>query len=204
MTFIATPGVVKAEMRYRLDLQQVENVLWFKSQTTVDLTTMAALGAALDTWWHTYCRPRQTTETELREIYLTDQASSVAPVLSVSPTVPTSGAVSEDTLPNNCALTVSFKTAGRGRSARGRNYFLGIPETVVDSSQVQNVYASFILGAYQGLLADIPASGWDWVVVSHQFNKVPRSTGLAQPVTSVALTDLVIDSQRRRLPGRGV
>jgi hypothetical protein len=32
---------------------------------------------------------------------------------------------------------------------------------------------------------------------------IPRTEGIATPVTQVVITDHTIDSQRRRLPGRG-
>jgi hypothetical protein len=42
-----------------------------------------------------------------------------------------------------------------------------------------------------------------WVVLSKFFAKNPRSTAVATPITAVS-ADQYLDSQRRRLTGRGV
>jgi hypothetical protein len=42
-----------------------------------------------------------------------------------------------------------------------------------------------------------------WCVVSRHLDGLPRDIGITRKITTVILTDLTIDSQRRRLPGRG-
>jgi hypothetical protein len=46
-------------------------------------------------------------------------------------------------------------------------------------------------------------AGYNLVVLSRISEGVPRDLALAQTVTGILTTDLFIDSQRRRLTGRG-
>jgi hypothetical protein len=46
-------------------------------------------------------------------------------------------------------------------------------------------------------------AGYNLVVLSRISEGVPRDLALAQAVTGILTTDLFIDSQRRRLTGRG-
>jgi len=68
-----------------------------------------------------------------------------------------------------------------------------------------------MIAAYSQLLvggAALPV-GWEWVVVSRYSgtdvndDPVPRVTGIATLVSNVLFTNNTVDSQRRRLPGRG-
>jgi len=59
------------------------------------------------------------------------------------------------------------------------------------------------VAAYDLLANLFIASGATWVIVSRFLDKAPRTTGISRTVSSVILVNLVADSQRRRLPGRG-
>jgi len=112
--------------------------------------------------------------------------------------------VTGDLLPGNCSLSISFRTAGRGRSSRGRNYFVGLVESQVNGDVVNGGNVDAYQTLYEELIgAGSVVTGWQWVVVSRFFNGAPRTAGLAQPVTAVVVVDSFIDSMRSRLLGRG-
>lgn len=106
-------------------------------------------------------------------------------------------------LPNNCSIAVSFKTGLSGRTNRGRNYWAGLLETDVTDQRVTPGRLAQIKGMYEGLLGTgyIDAM-WKWCVISRKII-IPFIVGRAVPITSVVFNDDVVDSQRRRLPGRG-
>jgi hypothetical protein len=66
-------------------------------------------------------------------------------------------------------------------------------------------YASDFVIAYNDLLPGgvFEPDGWRWVVLSRYTAGAPRAAGVAFAVTRALFTDLTVDSQRRRLPGRG-
>jgi hypothetical protein len=206
MVFVPVPNVVQANIRTTIATEQVENILYFRAESVeVNDSSMGALGLELINWWENNLSSWLTTAIELREVYLTDLSTQDGPTVTVTPSnPPVQGIDADPVLPNNCALCVSFRTGKRGRSFRGRNYVAGLGEGRVTASIVDTTYAEGIRDAYNLLLAPIALPpGWRWVVVSRIADKQPRTVGEATNITSVVLTDRVMDSQRRRLPGRG-
>jgi hypothetical protein len=205
MTFVGKEDVVQANLRFSLYEQQIENTLYFQYKTTgVDVAAMQVLGQDLITWWDAYIPTALVNDLVMREVYLTDLSTQTSPTVTVVPGTTVAGASSADSVPNNVTLCVSFRTSGRGRSARGRNYISGFSEGAVTGNQFDPSIAEDIRAGYEELLDATTFTGdWAWVVYSRFENGLPRSEGLVLPVDAVVLTDLVVDSQRRRLPGRG-
>jgi len=74
----------------------------------------------------------------------------------------------------------------------------------VSGDFVNPTTAQNILAAVRALIEDVPQSlNAQLVVVSRYSNGVPRSVGIATPVTSAILVDSRVDTQRRRLVGVG-
>jgi len=46
--------------------------------------------------------------------------------------------------------------------------------------------------------------GADWVVVSRFHDNAPRTAGVVSFINAATVVDATVDSQRRRLPGRGL
>lgn len=201
MPFIPVPNVAQAEIRGLLNSEEVENVLHFQfngSQTQADLME---LGDGLWTWYDTYIKPLVGGLMSVREIYLTDLTSQTGPTFSYTQPFPINGTATGDTLPNNCALSVTKRTAKRGRSYRGRIFHMGLVESQVSASYVLSSFGPTIASAYAQLAgADTIYAGYTFCVVSRYANKQPRTVGIATPVTGTVITNLAIDSQRRRLP----
>lgn len=109
--------------------------------------------------------------------------------------------------PNVCTIAVSFATGFTGRSARGRNFFPCLANAQITAvNEVSIGAATTILDAYAELGGDVALEAPDarHVVLSTQRNNAPRPAGFWLLVESYALTDLTIDAQRNRLPGRGI
>jgi hypothetical protein len=139
----------------------------------------------------------------LNEVYTTDLTTQTGPTDTLAYVTPIPGERAHESLPNNVALTVSFRTAARGRSARGRNYIAGLSDDQVLHNTVDASVASGLAAAYNDIPARLEGLGYGWVVVSKKSGGVPRVAGLARPVTTAIVVDRTVDSQRRRLPGRG-
>jgi hypothetical protein len=106
-------------------------------------------------------------------------------------------------LPNNAALVVTQYTDQRGRSFRGRNYIPGLPQSdLEDPSHVTPTQAADWAAVWADLFSTMTTGGYTPVVTSYSFNKVPRTTAVSTPISSVAANN-ELDSQRRRLAGRG-
>lgn len=210
MPFVPVTNVVEAEMRMLLDGQKIENTLYFKNNAGWSLAEITNLGNGLLIWWTTLYAVFVSSAVTLREIYLTDIETAVGSTVTIpAPSPAPAGERGSGALPNNVALTVSFRTALRGRSFRGRNYISGFAEDQVVLNTVDSGTLGDITDAYEGLTSvasDVDAS---WVVVSRfsgvdgDGKPIPRTLGVSTNVSSVVIVDPIVDSQRRRLPGRG-
>lgn len=203
MAFIPAANVAMIEIRMGLDGQRVENVVYALRSSGWDTSSLTAMGLAIIDWWSTQAAPLYTNSQVLTEVFLTDLSTATSTAVSVVPDTATEGSLGFEPLPNNCALAISFRTASRGRSARGRNYISGIPTDNVSGNRVGGSYMDDWISAYMNLKSTIEGETAEHVVVSRRHNKVNRTSAVMFPITTYLFVDNVIDSQRRRLPGRG-
>jgi hypothetical protein len=64
-------------------------------------------------------------------------------------------------------------------------------------------YANDFVTAVNQMIVDLAGLGWTLVIVSRQHNKVARTTAEVTPILTATVVDYNVDSQRRRLTGRG-
>jgi hypothetical protein len=210
MPFVPVENTALVEVRMSLAEQKVENTLWVLNDSAWDGGSLEELCSEVITWWGVHYAAITTDQVVLREVVATDQTSETAATASVSgDNAP--GTQIGGTLPGNCSLAVSFRTALRGRSFRGRNYVVGIPlEEMSSINQTSGAYQALCKTAYDEFATAISTASWTWVVASRfsgvdpeTGHPIPRVAGVTTPITSVIVVDNIIDSQRRRLTGRG-
>lgn len=202
MAFIPVPNTALAEVVVVWDGQICENTLYFLGAAAWDATTLTALGGELVAWWNTNIKSLVCTNTALSRVRLTSLESQSAPGIEYTTGLPITGTGATACMPNNVSAAIAFITALRGRSYRGRNYVIGLQEGQVVGNLLDASVAAAYVAAYAALDTAVTANSGQHVVVSRQLNNVPRVTGVATIVTAYSM-ERVIDSQRRRLPGRG-
>jgi len=117
--------------------------------------------------------------------------------------MPLPGDNSSEMAPMNVTVAVKLVTGLRGRSFRGRIFVVGLTKTSMNGDTLTGDAVNNWKGIYESLLAEkIEAGDPGWCVVSRWQNLLPRAEGLATPIVSVEV-DPTVDSQRRRLLGRG-
>lgn len=203
MAFVPFPNTALFEVLYLSDGQRVENTLYFDLEggwTSGDLESMCA--ALLD-YWTANMIPLQSNQVTLLGVEGTALDSSEGAFGAVYAPTPVVGGHTADVEPNNVTFAITFFTGFQGRSRRGRNFWIGIPVDNVSLSEVGSSYIADVLEAYTGIVTGIPSATGDWVVASRFTDGAARVVGLTTPVAGVRVADLVVDSQRRRLPGRG-
>jgi hypothetical protein len=201
MPFIPVPSTAMVELFYTQDGQKMENTLYFGQAEAYDAAELTTLATEVRDWAIEFLLPQMASAVVMTGVKATSLESDTAPAIEITGGGP--GGVAGAALPNNVALVVKFLTAARGRSGRGRNYFPGLTEANVVANTVDASVANAIVDAYEQLLEAGTITEGAWVVVSRFEDLAPRDPGISQLVTSVALTDRIVDSQRRRLPGRG-
>lgn len=204
MPFIPVPDVLQAELRYTLFGQRIENVLYFAGGGRAGQAGMNTLALQLQAWWVAEIAPNLSVQLTLNEIYITDLQSESGETYSGIVAAGSQGQINDNALPGNVALCVSFRTAQRGRSFRGRNYVPGLAETSVAGNTVEAGVVNNLQAGYGALISTAAAAGFPWVVVSRYSGGDPRPVGLATNITGARVVDPFVDSQRRRLTGRGL
>jgi len=204
MAFQPIPNTVLASIRGTLDGQLIENTLAFKYATSISPSIVAEVGDNCANWWHDQIMPNLSDEYALREVYVLDVSSETGPTYISNLNAGDVGGYAIQSMPGNVAATVTLRTALRGRSYRGRNFIPAIPISIVTGvNGISSTWADAITTAY-GNLRDHDYVVGDLVVISRYHDNALRTpNGVATVVTTIDM-NLVLDSMRRRLPGRGV
>lgn len=197
------PNVCKVVMVFARDTRQTINTFHVESNATWDLSRMGAIASLFKVWWATYYAAAVPTNVALTlvQVRLLDPTNPLAVDLPVSPSVP--GARTGTPEPGNVTLTVSWRTGLAGRAYRGRIYSAGISEFDVSLTDTATSTLLALLAAAAAQLISQLANNSTPLVVFHRPHTPPHPLdNLFTVVTSYVMENL-IDSQRRRLPGRG-
>lgn len=202
--FVPCPRTAQVNMRYEEAGEKVENVYHFLGASDWTSTLLAALAVAMIGWENTNMKVFRANNTILDLAYAIDlSVNDGAWDVSVTPV---QGTRTSPNLPNNCSWAVKWITAQRGRSFRGRTYHIGMTEDMLQggSQEITTTTATNMLAAYRTLLTTTWPNSAVPVVRSIRHNNAYRTTGVMTPITDATYSDLVIDSQRRRLPFHNV
>lgn len=203
MAFQPVPNGISCEIRSTLFAQQVENIIYFEQAGTPTAADVQEVAEAVEAWFIGSILPNLGSNVIYREVYARSLVTAAAPEWTANTNTGDVGGNAAGTLPNNVTWAVKFTTGLTGRSTRGRNYIYGVPENMVGGNDVDPDWAAAIVAGYQDLLAAPFPTDFVWSVLSRVQNHVVLANGLLYPINTVSFTDTVVDSQRRRLPGRG-
>lgn len=205
MPFIPAPNQVQVEMRALNDGQHVENRIFVNVFHEPVLADMIAIANVVSNAVITQFLPILPTALRYTELFMRSMHVQNGPQATFPfPGVSGQGTVANPALPNNVTLCVSLRSNFAGRSARGRLYWLALYESVVAANTVDSGHATAITSAVQFLNSAITTIGYDWQIVSFFSNGIPRPGGPVYfSVADAIIVDPIVDSQRRRLPGRG-
>lgn len=203
MPFIPVLNGATMEMRYTWQGEEVESVVGLVIPTNYNVNQFDTLAANVVADWNTIVKPVTHETCALRELYFTDQQSDSGGTYTYSTGLPSPGTFLGNSMSNNCSCAISFRTPFRGRSYRGRNYPPGLPEGYQENNRVLPAWQNAWLQFYAALFGRANDNSTPLGVISRYANKNPRVVGQITPITAILFVDNVVDSQRRRLPGRG-
>lgn len=212
MSFVPVANCAAVDVIFDLDGQTVENTLYFTFPSTPSLLELQQLIDEVNSTIRGNIMPLLSSVLTLLRVIgtLIDVADGLTSVSTVS--LPLAGGSASESAPSNVAACISLRTNNSGRSFRGRNYIPGIPNDQVALNTMLTGFTNSISAGYAQLRTNVAGIGWTHVIVSRfsGFTIVggrkvptPRVTGIATPVSAAFFVDETVDSQRRRLPGRG-
>jgi len=189
------PTAYQVEVRGQLHGQLVENVWHVQGPDPFDATVAADIAATFQTGYVSLMAPLSADYT-ISEVFVHNLAGTASGEFTLGISPPQEGGEANPALPGNVAFCISLRTALAGRRFRGRKYITAIPETAVTGNTLDSTHVADILSGAATLMADLTANGTPMSVFSR--------TGLTLVgVTAIVAVDNTVDSQRRRLTGRG-
>ena len=161
-----------------------------------DPPTLQAVADAFDTHDNTFGKALRTTGTALNNITVTDVRSALQEQYTKPILPPRAGTNTSAALPGNVTSTVSWRGQFTGRKNRGRSYMVDTPSDSITAGET-------ITGGRQSELASW-AQGLMTAMAGLQ-SFVAIGSPAAHTATRVIsfVIEAILDSQRRRLPGRG-
>lgn len=203
MAFIPIPNGIALTFYFTSASQNWQFSLTLrKSAGEVEITDLQQATADGSAWWTSFLKPQLATSTSLTSIVASDQ--SVEGGNQYQATVNEAATGSGSAVPLNACVVISGRTAKRGRSYRGRSYLSGLRDAIlgVSMNAISSAFASTLAGGFASLASTLDGHGLDHVIASKQHNGAPVNPAETNEVTAYVV-DTNIDSQRRRLTGRG-
>lgn len=204
MAFIPTANTVKVCLNFVQNGQSTCQIFHVDVATNPNTALLIAVATKFRDWFISNGDAVVQDGTSLESIEATDISSAGAEGIIFNDGLPHAGAVEGEPLPNNCTVCTKLSSGLVGRSHRGRKYAVGLPASFLGPTKqvITDVAQAAFDAVYQQLMTDMIVEGWKLVVTSFVSGGVPRAAGVNTELIA-ATTNLVLDSQRRRLPERG-
>jgi hypothetical protein len=181
---------------------------------TADLQALANMFIS---WWNDDLADNLSLNIGLDSVAARSMEAEDAPGVEIGAPPLSVGLLPSQAMPGNVALVVKHTTGLTGRNRRGRTYVAGITELQAEGNLIAALTRDAILVAFGELRNRLIAAGYVHVVASFydgtelvelpdgQIVKRPvgRDAALTTPVEAY-VANVELDSQRRRLTGRGV
>lgn len=195
MTFVPAPGIIQLNAIFQQAGQSTENTFHYHTGATIDRALLQAM-ATTYLMWFTANAGLFSNAVALTLIYLRDLTTQESQTFDFVPHTTADGTRTSPMLPNNVTLAIKRETGLAGRSRRGRIYWPGITEDMQSSSnEILTGTAATLAVQLNTLLSSQLSDNSVTEVIYH------RKVGTGTPVVGYTITDLNLDSQRRRLPG---
>jgi hypothetical protein len=200
MPFQSVPNCAIAVVEGIIDSQPIANVLGFQTPTLYSQGDIDALSAAVDTEFAVNVLPLLHSTYTYVQTAVRGLTSPID-LQSINGTGTGPGGTGGDALPSNVAFCLTEYTGKSGRSARGRIYIPGIPASITATANTLSpTPATAFVTAYEAIFSTALTAGWTHVIISRVNNGAIREFGIGTPVTQIVHRNLILDSQRGRLP----
>jgi hypothetical protein len=198
MPFVPFVDTVKAVIENRLG-----TILWSYTLHFVKdgftFQDMIDLAEDLFAWWRDEILPQQCNAVYLTKVSVYDLTSEEAPVYVYAPGEE-QGTDADPVMALNVALCNTFRTSNRGRSARGRLYLAGLPETSAGANNWTDApMLEALQDAFELLIDPGVSAGWTLVIASRMTDKQWREEGITEAVQTTEIRNTRFSTQRRRI-----
>lgn len=204
MAFQPAPNMVKAAIEAELNGEECITTFHFLITVEPTIQFLEGLAEGVYNKWLGLAIPVLNSVYQLIKVTATDLSEQDGFKGEFVPDGEIRGEVLGPAEPNNVSLAVGFSSGRVGRSTRGRFYWPCFPKDQVVNSTISAAYVGFALNVGTAMVGpNAVYNAATLAVCSREFNKQPRPFAVPYIITTCAIEDNVVDSQRRRLPKRG-
>lgn len=210
--FIPVPNTVSIEWIFSyFSATTMENVIHVQKTSPFTLAQIQSLRAYCGTFWDSTLKNAYAQNLAFTRLRIKALDSNSAPMedFTWSPVKIGNYGLSGTALPGGTCISMKLGTGLAGRSNRGRLY---IPLTTGNQlsgstiGDIDTTYSTSLINSWTAFIAGVQT--WDatarWCVTSFRTGGAWRAAGVNNDVVSCVLVDRHVDSQRRRLLGRGI
>jgi hypothetical protein len=197
------PNTVQVDVLFLLFGQRVENVYHVRWDGGVDAAALADTRDAFATWVAEEWMPPLSLNCQFIGLEVKNLSIEDGTMLAYTPPTTVTGSVDYMAEPGNVSFSISLRTGQSGRSYRGRKFVAGMPGNARTGNQVNSGFATAMVAALEELRNLLISINAVLVVVSRIQDTIELLVPITSEVLSVTIADYDIDSQRRRLTGRG-
>lgn len=203
MAFQAVPNTAEIDMIFTLNGATVQNVFYALFSGTYILADLQALADQTDINWDGNWKTEQPPEvvyqrTEVRGLSVENDLIATANAFTGP------GTNASEPLPNNVSFAIKKESGLTGRSARGRCFWIGVPQNqleIGDENILQAAFVALLVANVETVRTGTDAvAGWSAALVSRFNAGSKRTTGITFPWVSSVAVDNRVDTQRGRLP----
>jgi len=194
------PQVARVTYQMHRGTRVFENTFHLARAAGWSPTTLATAVDAAYTLWNTYAKPALPGNIALYNVHGVVYDPTAFPYVYDHPVTPELvGTLAGTIAPGNVSLTVSERANLAGRKYRGRMYWPALINNHINSDDSVNAAITALLATFSSnfLATFNSGAGTGSLSIFH------RNTNTYHAVASIIL-EAIIDSMRRRLPGRGI
>lgn len=201
MAFQSVPNTVQITVVYQQNFETMQNTFYAKFGGVYQQADLQALADNIDVTVGTFWRPIQTQDcsyirTEVLGLEFENDLTAESAV-TAGP-----GTDVDEGLPNSVTIAIKKSSGLTGRSARGRNYWMGMPagELAGNENLVKDDYVTSVEVALDLIrTATDTTLSFEAVLVSRFANGVARAFGITFKWLSTTCVNAFVDTQRGRL-----
>ena len=190
-------------MTYNQNTQEaMENTYHVHKSTAWTIPEIDDLLTGFESWETTSMAPQRSDEVSLVRLTGTDLTSLTAGRVDRKLASPIPGTRTGKALPANATWALKADIGERGKGRNGRTFFIGLDSAQVDNNALVPTYADANLAAQNALLTAVETAvpGAVLGVLHTRANGAPLEPATFSSIVNYVYTDLVLDSQRDRLP----
>lgn len=216
MPFIPAENTAQVRVNQTLHGEKLTSTFYVRKNSEWGTADLQALANIIISWWNDDYSDNLSSDICLSSVAARSMQAEDAPGVEVGAPLLSCGLSVSPAMPGNVALVVKHTTGLTGRNRRGRTYVAGMGENTVGGNNVDTTFRDAVVTTFGELRDRLIAAGYVHVVASFYDGThletqpdgqvlrrpTPRDAALLTPVEGY-VADAFVDSQRRRLAGRG-